>query len=185
MEGQKNEILEQTTNLHFYDTYGDEEKNILNDAIAVSEFELTEQISDLPYTPFRIGGISRDLNPGEVINLIIEENYLCRNVTVLDYKEHPIPPSPTHQIKDAGAYSTFEALITNNGSEEEICVVRTEDGHRIWFDKSFGCLLEDMEDRDSTEKEKKTSESPHRKIWFLLFILAMIGIILWSLFINN
>lgn len=186
MEEQKNETSKNTT-LHFYATYGNEENGTVRDTMAISETELTEQITDFPSTPFEIGGISRDLNPGEVINLVIEENYLCRNVTVLDYKEHPIPPSPAHMIEDPETYPTFEALLTDN-EIENVRVVRTEDGHRIWIDKTFACLLEDMENQketESTEKEEEISQSPRKKIWFWLFILAMIGIILWSLFVNN
>lgn len=187
MEEQKNETPEQITILHFYDSNGEEEKEILKDTVTISETELTEQISDLPNTPCEIGGISRDLNPGEVINLVIEENYLCRNVTVLDYKEHPIPPSPAHTIEDLEIYPTFEALLTGNASED-VCIVRTEDGHRIWVDKTFACLLEDMENQKETksaEKEEEIPQPPHRKIWFWLWIFALLGIILYSLFVNN
>ena len=184
MEERKNETPEQTT-LHFYDTFGNEEKEILKDTIVISETELTEKITDLPNTPIYIGGLSRDLNPGEVIDLILEENYFCRNVTVLDYKENPIPSSLTHKIENPEVYPTLEALLTDNESED-VRVVRTEDGHRIWFDRAFGCLLEDMENQKETEPAEK-EEAPlwRERIWFWLFVLAIAGIMAWSLIVNN
>ncbi|MEW6617684.1 MAG: hypothetical protein AB1333_04710 [Patescibacteria group bacterium] len=148
--------------------------------------ELYEQISDLPDTPFGIGGISRTLIPGEKVNILLEENYLCRNVEVLDYKENPLSEiSNLIEIQDPETYQTLTALLTDNKSEEQICVIRYE-GMRIWFDRDYACLLEDMEDlkktNETTEDEQSKRPFYTRPLfWALIFLL----IFLWTIFVNN
>lgn len=170
--------------LYFYNSQGEEEKGVLEDTVIVSEKMLHERIQDIPCTPFELFS-PLYLKTGDKINLILERDYLCMNLEVLDYKKNPLPPLLSGIVlRDSDLYASLENLMKDNIDSAEIIVVRCEDGSRIWFFDQFGCLLEDMEKRIAETHKEKERRPFYKKFGFWLFI-SILFILFWSIFVNN
>jgi hypothetical protein len=155
--------------LYFYDEEGDLQEIPNYRTVIASEKEL-DLYRNQNYNDFPVNvGLSKPLTVGETVNLLLEEDFEMKGSHVLLYKENPVTTDYDDGLKTNCENPLFDIL---KNWDDTVGVIKHESSI-IWFNPDHAAYIEDME-----LEEKSESSNSGGTIIFLIFILALLGIII-------